>query len=90
MGVRALVELRPDLTPMVITHARLAMTWRVLRTLEYWTQPRDQEAEGAAEITRYRCWVRGPLPGRPAQIGEFTMVVRMFGDKPGQWWVNPE
>src|SRR5215470_15828264 len=31
--------------------------------------------------------VCGPLPGRPAESGEFTMEVSLYGDPPG-WWIT--
>ena len=31
--------------------------------------------------------VSGPLPGRPAELGEFIMEVSLHGDRPG-WWIT--
>jgi hypothetical protein len=31
--------------------------------------------------------VHGPLPGRPAERGEFTMEVSFHGGLPG-WWIT--
>jgi hypothetical protein len=31
--------------------------------------------------------VSGPLPGRPAERGEFVMEVSFHGDPPG-WWIT--
>ena len=41
------------------------------------------------ELKRYRVRVTGPLPGRPSESGEFTMIVRRLGDSPS-WWACPE
>jgi hypothetical protein len=85
--VRALVELSPDMRPMLVTHARLAMTWQVLRVLEARTRPRDEA--GTTELQRFCCRVRGPLPGRPSELGVFEMSVRRYAGRPG-WWIGPE
>lgn len=42
---------------------------------------------GQEETKRFR--VRGPLSGRPTKTGEFVMVIRGVGDRPG-WWIGPE
>ena len=89
MEAPALVDLGPRLAPIAIHHARLGLTWRVLRVIEDWTTPRYHDAVGTpAETKRYRVRVSGPLPGRPSQEGEFVMTVRRYGDRPG-WWISP-
>ena len=42
----ALVDLGPRLAPVAIRHARLELTWRVLRVVEDWTTPRYHDAVG--------------------------------------------
>jgi hypothetical protein len=33
--------------------------------------------------------VTGPLPGPPAEVGEFVMEVSFYGNPPG-WWITVE
>jgi hypothetical protein len=35
------------------------------------------------QTKRFRVWVAGPFPGDPAADGEFVMIVRGYGDRPG-------
>ena len=89
MEAPALVDLGPRLAPIAIHHARLGLTWRVLRVIEDWTTPRYHDAVGTpAETRRFRVRVSGPLPGTPSEEGEFLMTVRRYGDRPG-WWISP-
>jgi hypothetical protein len=78
------------LVPVAIRHARLGMSWTVLGVLEDFTTPRYHDAVGTpAETRRFRLRVNGPLPGRPSEDGEFVLLVRRYGDRPG-WWISPE
>jgi hypothetical protein len=86
----ALVDLSPLLTPVAIKHARLDLAWTVLGTLENWTTRRYHDSLGKpVETKRFRVRVRGPLPSKPSQDGEFVLVVRRYGDRAG-WWISPE
>ena len=90
MEALAVVDLGPRLVPVAIRHARLGLPWTVLAVLEDWTTPRYHDAVGTpAETKRFQVRVSGPLPGRPSQTGEFVMMVRRYGDRPG-WWISPE
>jgi hypothetical protein len=86
----AIVELGPYLRPCAIRHAGLGLSWEVLAVLEDWTTPQYHDAVGTpAQTKRFRVRVTGPLPGRPTQAGEFIMIIRRYGDRPG-WWASPE
>jgi hypothetical protein len=86
----AIVDLDPRLVPVAIRHARLGLGWKVLQVLENWTTPAYYAVVGTAgETKRFRVRVRGPLPSQPSEDGEFVMVVRRYGDRPG-WWIAPE
>ncbi len=90
MEAPAVVELGPYLRPCAIRHAGLGLSWTVLAVLEDWTTPRYHDGVGTpAPTKRFRVRVTGPLPGRPSQDGEFTMIIRRYGDRPG-WWASPE
>ena len=61
-----------------------------MQVLENWTTPEYYTVNGTpGETRRFRLRVRGPLPSRPSEAGEFVMVVRRYGDRPG-WWISPE
>ena len=86
----AVVELGSRLVPVAIRHARLDLSWSVLAVMEDWTTPRYHAVHGTPEETRrFRVRVRGPVPSRPSSDGEFEMVIRRYGDRPG-WWISPE
>ena len=88
--VQAIVDLGPLLVPVAIRHASRDLEWEVLRVLENWTTPEYWAVNGtAAESRRFRVRVRGPLPSRPSEAGEFIMVIRRYGDRP-RWWIAPE
>jgi hypothetical protein len=90
MEAPALVDLGPRLTPVAIRHARLGLAWEVRAVLEDWTTPRYHDTVGTpGETRRFTVRVRGPLPGQPSETGEFEMVVRRVGDRPG-WWISPD
>ena len=90
MGALAVVDLGPRLAPVAIRHAERPLSWRVLAVLENWTTERYYDVRGTAgETRRFRLRVRGPLPGRPSEAGEFVMAVRRYGDRPG-WWIGPD
>jgi hypothetical protein len=91
MEVSAIVELGPYLTPVSIRHARLpSLEWTVLGVLENWTTEAYFAVNGTpGETRRFRVRVSGPLPSKPSEDGEFVMVVRRYGDRPG-WWIAPE
>lgn len=89
MEAPAVVDLDPRLMPVAIRHAALGLSWSVLAILEDWTTPAFYEDRGTPlETRRFRVRVTGPLPGRPSEAGEFEMIVRRYGDRPG-WWINP-
>lgn len=90
MEALTLVHLGPRLVPVAVRHARLGLSWTVLRVLEDFTTPRYHDAVGTpAETRRFRVRASGPLPGNPAQDGEFVLLVRRYGDRP-RWWISPE
>jgi hypothetical protein len=62
----------------------------VLAVVEDWTTPTYHDHAGTLPKTRrFQARVTGLLPGRPAEDGEFGMLVRRYGDRPG-WWICPE
>lgn len=76
--------------PLTIRHAELGLSWSVLAVLEDWTTPSYHEDVGTPmETKRFGVRVSGPLPGRPAEAGEFAMAVRRYGDRSG-WWMSPD
>ena len=90
MEVPAVVDLSAHLVPLTIRHAGLDLSWSVLAVVEDWTTPSYHDDAGTpVETRRFRVRVTGPLPGRPAETGEFGMLVRRYGDRPG-WWICPE
>jgi hypothetical protein len=90
MDVPALVDLGPRLVPVAVRHARLGLSWTVLQVLEDFTTPQYPDAAGTpAEARRFRLRVSGPLPGSPAHDGEFVLLVRRYGNRPG-WWISPD
>lgn len=77
------------MTPDIVWHGTLSLKWDVLRVLEDFTTPVYREVLGTpGDTRRFRVVVSGPLPGRPAECGEFVTVVRRTGDRPG-WWIAP-
>jgi hypothetical protein len=90
METPAVVDLSSSLVPLTIRHTELDLSWSVLDVLEDWTTPAYRDDVGTPmETKRFRVRVTGPLPGRPAQVGEFGMIIRRYGDRPG-WWICPE
>jgi hypothetical protein len=90
MEIRALVDLGPHLTPEIIRHPQLGLSWTVVAVLEDWTTRIYHDAIGTpAETKRFRVRVSGPLPGQPSADGEFVLVVRRYGDRAG-WWISPD
>jgi hypothetical protein len=78
------------MTPEIIRHGTLCLKWEVLAVLEDWTTPRYHDSVGTpAETRRFRVRAHGPLPGNPAENGEFVMRVARYGDRPG-WWIAPD
>jgi hypothetical protein len=79
-----------DLEPRRVEHLQFGITWDVTEILDCWAHPgRAEDTLGKVMLVRW--WllrVRGPLPGRPVESGEFTMEVSFHGDPPG-WWVAP-
>jgi hypothetical protein len=59
--------------------------------LDRWAHPgRAEDTIGKAILIKW--WllrVRGPLPGRSAERGEFTMQISFHGNPPG-WWITVE
>jgi hypothetical protein len=89
MDVLAVVDLGPHLTPEVIRHSRLGLSWTVTAVLDDWTNAAYHDALATpAETKRFRVRVSGPLPWDPSADGEFEMTVRRYGDRPG-WWISP-
>lgn len=90
MEAPAIVDPSYRLTPLSIRHASLELPWSVLAVLEDWTAPRYSEVAGSPlETKRFLVRVRGPLPGKPSEDGEFLMILRRYGDRDG-WWISPE
>jgi hypothetical protein len=90
MDVAAVVDLGSHLTPEVIRHPRLGLSWTVTAVVEDWTTRRYRDAVGAPEVTkRFRVRASGPMPGEPSADGEFIMVVRRYGNRSG-WWIGPD
>jgi hypothetical protein len=88
--VPAVIDLSARLVPLTIRHAGLDLSWSVLAVVEDWTTPSYHDHAGPpVETRRFRVRVTGPLPGRPAETGEFGMLVRRYGDRPG-WWICPD
>ena len=78
------------MTPELIWHAELSLKWDVVRVIEDWTTPQYWAVLGTpGETRRFKVRVHGPQPGRPSETGEFVMIVRRFGDRPG-WWISPD
>lgn len=90
METPAAGDLSASLVPLTIRHTELDLSWSVLDVLEDWATPSFHDDRGGPmETKRLRVRVTGPLPGRPSQIGEFSMIVRRYGDRPG-WWISPD
>lgn len=90
MEAPAIVDLSASLVPLSIRHAELDLYRSVLAVLEDWATPSyDEEVGTPMEVKRFRVRVTGPMPGRPANVGEFGMIVRRYGDRPG-WWISPD
>ena len=86
MEAPAIVDLSASLVPLSIRHAELDLCWSVLAVVEDWTTPAYREdLVSPLELKRFRVRVTGPLPGRPSEAGEFGMIVRRYGDRPGKW-----
>ena len=84
MEAPAIVHLGPDRLPDIVWHAQSSLKWRVLRIVEDWTAEYYLGVLGTAgELRRFRVLVSGPLPGRPEETGQFVLVLRQVGDKPG-------
>jgi hypothetical protein len=78
-----------DLEPRRVEHLQFGITWDVTAILDHWAHPGSaKDTLGKAILINW--WllrVSGPLPGRPAETGEFTMEVSGYGDPPG-WWIT--
>jgi hypothetical protein len=76
--------------PVMVRHARLGLTWRVVEVLEAWTHPHYLSVTfpEPAERRRYRLKVQGPLPWQPGEQGQFAVLVRLWRDRRG-WWMMP-
>lgn len=77
--------------PNRVEHLQLGITWRVTEILDRWERPgRAEDMLGKPDLIKW--WllkVSGPLPGRPAELGEFVMEVSAYGSPPG-WWITVE
>lgn len=90
MEAPAVVDLSARLVPLTIRHAELDLSWSVLAVVEDWTTPAYHDDVGTPmDTNRFRGRVPGPLPRCPSEAGEFGMIVRRYGDRPG-WRVCPE
>lgn len=80
---------RPD---TITGHDR--QRWTVERVDGFWEHP-QAAAYGKvpgryrAETRRWTLTVRGPLPGRPGEVGLQQVTIRSYGDGAG-WWMFPE
>lgn len=73
--MRLLVELGEH-AALAIWHAKLDLSWRVMRIVEDWCTPRFADVTGTlGETRRARVMVRGPLPGRPSEDEDFVMII---------------
>jgi hypothetical protein len=79
------------LEPRRVEHLQLGITWDVTEILDRWEHPGSPEqTPGKPGLVKW--WllkVSGPLPGRPAELGEFVMEVSFYGHPPG-WWITVE
>ena len=77
------------LEPRQVEYLQFGITWDVTGILDRWAHPgRAEDTLGKAALIRW--WllkVSGPLPGRPAERGEFIMEVSGYGAPPG-WWIR--
>jgi hypothetical protein len=90
MEAPAIVDLSASLTPLSIRHAELELSWSVIDVVAEWTTPDFEQDDGSVlELKRYNVRVTGPRPGRPSEAGEFAMIVRRYGDRPG-WRICPD
>ena len=56
--------------------------------LDRWQHPgRAEDTLGKATLTWWLLKVSGPLPGRPAERGEFVMEISHCGDR-RCWWIT--
>jgi hypothetical protein len=80
-----------DLEPTRVEHLQFGITWDVTAILDRWAHPgRAEDTLGKPVLIKWwQLKVCGPLPGRPAEHGEFTMEVSFHGDPPG-WWITVE
>ena len=80
-----------DLEPRRVEHFQFGITWDVTAILDSWARfGRAEDTLGKAILIGW--WllrVCGPLPGRPAERGEFTMEVSVHGH-PSGWWITVE
>ena len=75
----------------IIHGHRSELSWLVWEVLGKWAMPYpERPGPGShAEVDRFRLRVGGPLPGRPAEYGNFVMIVRRYADDPpGAWWIS--
>jgi hypothetical protein len=75
--------------PKGVEHLQLGLSWRVTEILDRWERPGSPEQMlGKPDLIKW--WllkVSGPLPGRPAERGEFVMQVSFYGSPPG-WFIT--
>jgi hypothetical protein len=77
------------LEPKRVEHLQLGLAWYVTEILDRWEHPRSPE-QTLGKPVLIKWWqlkVSGPLPGRPAERGEFIMEISFYGDPPG-WWIT--
>jgi hypothetical protein len=79
------------LEPKRVEHLQLGLSWYVTGILDHWQHPgRAEDTLGKPDLIKW--WllkVSGPLPGRPAERGEFVMQVSFYGRPPG-WFITVE
>lgn len=68
-------------------HATLPLAWLVTEALDGSAPGRPQETRWAGCHQAVAAEGSGPLPGRPAERGEFVMKVQAHGHRPG-WWIT--
>lgn len=80
----------PDFRPATVHHATRDLSWQVWEVLGHWQYPAPAPVRVTLDEV-VECWrlrVRDPLPGKPGCSGEFVMVARTYGDRPG-WELVP-
>lgn len=79
-----------DWRPVRVHHVALGLDWTVTEVLEDWRIPGWPAGTSGkpGAVWRFRLRVTGPLPGRPAENGQFVLVATMYGTR-AHWWIKP-